>query len=156
GDDGNGTLDPAEVWSYSAPYAVTQADIDAGHGLGSEETRAGPAGPPGLPPTHSPDVPVTIDQTPRPAIDKVVYQSTVTTPQEVTYTVTVENTGNVGFAAADVVLGDSLQTARGPITLTLSGPDGDDGNGRLDPAEIWTYTTRYAVTQTDIDAGQSL
>src|SRR4029079_4926783 len=63
---------------------------------------------------------------------------------EITYTVTVLNDGNVTLT--DVTVDDPLCT-----------PDfqsGDTGNDQiLGVGELWTYTCTYAVTQDDVDSG---
>ncbi|PQB04811.1 DUF7507 domain-containing protein [Aureitalea marina] len=66
---------------------------------------------------------------------------------EITYTFTVYNTGNVSLSnveVEDLLLGG-----------ILAGPDsGDnDNDGLLDVNEEWIYTGSYLITQADIDAG---
>ena len=74
----------------------------------------------------------------------------------ITYTVTVENTGNVTLNTP--VLTDSMtriETGR-PTFLTtpfvLQSGD-DNGDDFLDVDEVWTYTATYELTQSDINAG---
>lgn len=57
----------------------------------------------------------------------------------VTYTYYVENTGDEDIN--DVLVVDDTC---GPLT----GPTGDDGDGLLNPAEIWTYTCSMILTDT--------
>jgi gliding motility-associated-like protein len=63
------------------------------------------------------------------------------------YTFTIVNTGNVPLS--DVVLLDPF------LGGEIPGPDsGDDnGNGLLDPDEVWIYTATYAVTLDDLNNG---
>ncbi|MCK7590038.1 hypothetical protein M0G43_05580, partial [Subsaxibacter sp. CAU 1640] len=67
--------------------------------------------------------------------------------ETITYTFTVTNEGNASIT--NVVLDDPM--LGGTIALTSGDTDSD---GELDVDEIWIYTSDYAVTQTDIDAGQ--
>ncbi|KAA3623734.1 MAG: DUF11 domain-containing protein, partial [Flavobacterium sp.] len=70
--------------------------------------------------------------------------------QDITYTFTVSNLGNV--AITDVQVNDPLIDPVNPIP----GPDsGDtDNDGELDTNEVWTYTATYTVVQGDIVNGQ--
>jgi uncharacterized repeat protein (TIGR01451 family) len=61
----------------------------------------------------------------------------------ITYLIVVTNTGDVNLT--NVVVTD-------PLIETLTGPaESKDTDGVLNPAETWTYTGCYAVTQEDID-----
>jgi uncharacterized repeat protein (TIGR01451 family) len=146
GDDTNpGVLDVGETWTYTASYDVTQADIDAGDDLvnvataDSNET-----------PEDTDTETVTVSQTPGLNIIKLADVASVDDADDViTYTITVENTGNVSLTG--VVVTDDLATS-GPTFVS-----GDDTNpGVLDVGETWTYTASYDVTQADIDAGDDL
>ncbi|HLC01781.1 MAG TPA: hypothetical protein VJK02_01970, partial [Anaerolineales bacterium] len=74
---------------------------------------------------------------------------------DITYTITVVNTGNVALNGIEVV--DQVDSQL-PVTLdnsTVAG-DGTPGdpptpNGILDVGETWTYTFIYDVPQSDID-----
>ena len=68
---------------------------------------------------------------------------------QVTYTITVENTGNVDLT--NVVLDDSFADAGASY---LSGDT--DIDGVLDTDEIWTYSAQYTVTQDDLNSGADL
>ena len=57
------------------------------------------------------------------------------------YLYTVENTGN---ASLIIVLKDDQ-------TEEIVGPEGDDGNGLLDPGESWEYTSSYLIECTGIE-----
>ena len=61
----------------------------------------------------------------------------------INYTITVTNTGDVDLIDVSVV--DTL--------LSLDGPFGDDSDGRLNPAETWTYTGSHTVTGEDLCDG---
>lgn len=75
--------------------------------------------------------------------------------QVVTYTLLVENTGNVTL---DVGAIDDTMTRRNGTSTTLDAPfaylSGDtDDDGRLDVDEVWTYKAEHTITQSDINAG---
>ena len=66
----------------------------------------------------------------------------MTAGDTIDYSVTVENTGNVGLTS--VTVSDPL------VTLALT--SGDVANaGVLDTSETWTYTGSYTITQADLD-----
>ncbi|MCV2866671.1 DUF11 domain-containing protein, partial [Defluviimonas sp. WL0075] len=66
----------------------------------------------------------------------------------ITYTVTVENTGNVALTASDV--SDALEGADQVLALDPTSDAGDDGV--LSVGETWTYTSSHSVTQEDLDS----
>jgi uncharacterized repeat protein (TIGR01451 family) len=124
-----GTLVPGEVATYSVTYTLTQADIDAG-GLENTATASGTSIRGGAVSDPSPAVPAPITQTPSLAVVKSVGAVEVLFPtvNRVTFTITVENDGNVtqqnlrvtDDLAAFVAPGTLLDTAY-PITTTVSG-----------------------------------
>ena len=87
---------------------------------------------------------------------KAVNLANITTPQTLTYTITVKNTGTI--AQHVPVITDTLSNGSA-LTLT-SGPtltSGDAGTlGTLDIGETWVYTATYAVTQANIDNGATI
>ena len=88
------------------------------------------------------------------AITKTASVSSVSAPGTITYTISVENTGNVQLTG--LTISDALTQGGSPRTLA-SGPtysSGDtDADGRIDTNETWIYTATYSVTQSDIDNG---
>src|SRR5690606_7305509 len=61
----------------------------------------------------------------------------------INYTVTVTNTGNVthlNTVVANPLLGGNMIN-----------PTGDNGNGELEPREVWTYVGFYTTTQVDFE-----
>ncbi|MFC0261598.1 DUF7507 domain-containing protein, partial [Fontibacter flavus] len=139
----NGVLDIGEAWVYSAVYAATQSDIDAGDDLvntafvNTNETSE-----------QSATATTTITQSPSLTISKTVDATNISAPQDLTYTITVTNTGNVsltGVAVTDPFAGGA----------TLESGDADN-DGVLDIGEAWVYSAVYAATQSDIDAGDDL
>ncbi len=146
-DAAAGNLDLDETWTYTISYTTTQADIDANTDLintvtaETEETDE----------VKDATAETPVSYKPLFTMEKVVDLDTITAPGTLTYTITVENTGNVTLTNPDLT--DVISA--GPIT---SGPtlSGDNGNGELDVGETWTYTVTYDATQDDIDAGADI
>ena len=136
--------DAVDNTTFTGTYTLTQADIDAGTFTniatvsGRFRNREY---------TASDDDTQTILRIYSLTIAKVVDMITISTPGILTYTITVNNTGNVSLTG--VVLTDDLA---GTATLT----SGDDGDGILEVGEAWIYTASYNATQADIDAGTAL
>ncbi|NYE96133.1 putative repeat protein (TIGR01451 family) [Psychromicrobium silvestre] len=143
-----GTLAPGEVVTATATYAVTQADIDAGHVANSATTTGTPpTGPAVTPPAGTTDTPLVAN--PAMAFSKTADASAVQNPavvgDVVTYNLTATNTGNVTLTG--VVINDGL-VGLSPLTYTWPGTA-----GTLTPGQTVTATATYAITQADIDAG---
>ncbi|WP_347109245.1 hypothetical protein AAHB33_01195 [Paenarthrobacter sp. S56] len=143
-----GTLQPGETVTATATYAITQADIDAGHVANTATTKGTP--PRGIPVTPAPestDTPLT----PAPAMEfsKTADASAIQQPSQVgnqiTYLFTARNTGNVKLT--NVSIDDPL---KGLSALAYVWPGTP---GTLQPGETVTATATYAITQADIDAG---
>ena len=156
GDDGDGVLQETETWIYEADYVITQEDIDAGEVI-NQATAEG---------TDPDGTVVTDDSGSTVATDEVTTTELCQTPaiaivkrssyddggdcsqvgEEINYTFTVTNEGNVSLASVNVT---------DPLIATINGPTGDtDGDGELDVTEEWEYTGVYVITQDDIDAGE--
>ncbi|HJS37726.1 MAG TPA: hypothetical protein VJ789_06295, partial [Burkholderiales bacterium] len=134
--DGDTELDVNETWNYSATYAVTQDDIDAGfvYNLATADSEESEQ--------DTDDHNEPLPQNPALAVSKSPDKPAVDAAgQIIAYTILVENTGNVTLT--NVVVND-------PMLLDLAYFSGDDGNNKLDVDEIWTYTGTYAVQQSDI------
>ena len=87
--------------------------------------------------------------TPALTVVKTVDLTAISAPGTLTYTITVDNTGNVNLTS--VVLSDDLA---GVATLDLAT---DPANvGVLDVGETWVYTATYVATATDISVGVTL
>jgi uncharacterized repeat protein (TIGR01451 family) len=143
-----GTLLPGETVTATATYAITQADIDAGH-VANNATTTGtpPVGPPVTPPPGETDTPLT----PAPAMTftKTADASAVQSPSKVgdriTYNFTAKNTGNVKLTKVSIT--DPL-AGLSALTYTWPGTPGE-----LLPGQTVTATATYAITQADINAG---
>ncbi|MFE4198676.1 VWA domain-containing protein, partial [Paenarthrobacter sp. NPDC056912] len=143
-----GTLLPNESVTATATYAITQADIDAGHVANSATTTGNPpTGPPVTPPPGTTDTPLT----PAPAMEftKTADASGIQNPSvvgdQITYTFTSTNTGNVKLTG--VTINDPLA---GLSALAYVWPGTP---GELLPGQSVTATATYAITQADIEAG---
>ncbi len=89
-------------------------------------------------------------------IGKLVNQANITSPQTLTYTITVANTGNIPLTGP--VITDTLSNGSA-LTLT-SGPTLTSGDaaplGVINVGETWIYTATYAVTQANINNGSTI
>jgi large repetitive protein len=76
-----------------------------------------------------------------------------TAGQTITYTITVDNTGNASLTT--IVVTDTLLLGTSSRTLT-TGPTrtaGDTNNNNImEASETWTYTATYVVTQADLNS----
>lgn len=152
-------LKPGDTARFTASYTVTQEDVDTDTTLSNTASVTSESPPGTTPPTGevTVDVPV-VAAGPQIEVTKVADDSDVQTPaqigDEIVYTITVRNTGNVTLTAPNLT--DVLSTANGdPLTIpapSFTGGDTDGGND-LDLTETWTYTTTFALDQAAIDAG---
>ncbi|MEE4195013.1 MAG: sortase [Anaerolineae bacterium] len=144
------SLDPGDSDSttFTGTYAITQTDIDAGHFYNEAEVSGEDPG--GDPVTDDDDHDEPIGQNPGIEIIKTgsLDMNVVGDPgiaevgDEINYTFTVTNTGNVTLTNVTVNdLVGGISVSGGPVTL--------------DPGEVdtLTFTAVYALTQADIDAG---
>ncbi|MEM8979354.1 MAG: Ig-like domain-containing protein [Pseudomonadota bacterium] len=144
-------LGVGETWVYGLSYAVTQADLDNGADLvnsASVTTTQGAGG--------SNSATTTLTQTPSFTLVKSVDKATLSAPGTLTYSVVIENTGNLSLTGGSLI--DTLTQGGAPRTLT-SGPDlsGDlDTDGVLDVGETWIYAAQFAAQQSDIDDGADI
>ena len=144
--------------TYSATYAITQADIDADVFTNQASITGGYTDASGAPqstsdlsgPTSGTDAPTRVEniQDGQITLVKTIDETGLSSPAQVgdvlTYDFIIENTGNVTLN--NVTLTDTLPG------LTLSGaPIANMAPGDIDTA---TYTATYTVTQADIDAGR--
>ncbi|UGU16519.1 DUF11 domain-containing protein [Sinomicrobium kalidii] len=147
------TLVPGESGTATVMYTITQSDVDNG-GV-SNQALAGGQDPNGDPiedesgtgednddPTETP-----IEQTPAIVLVKTGEYADTNNNQmadagdEITYTFTVTNTGNV--TVADITVDDDLTETVGlPITPAI-----------LAPGEEGTVTATYTITRADVDSG---
>ena len=143
-----GVLAPGQTVTATATYAITQADIDAGHVVNSaHSTGTPPQGPPVGSPDDGTDSP--LPPAPDLGIVKSADSSALQTPPRVgdtiTYTMVVTNTGNVTLTGVSIT--DRLPGVSVPTIVWPAAP------GVLLPLQTATGTATYQLTQADIDAG---
>jgi uncharacterized repeat protein (TIGR01451 family) len=143
----SGPLAPGASVTCTASYTATQADLDNGV-ISDTATASGdaPAGTAVTSPPSPKEIPVV--QTPAVTIVKASTTSTVTDlGQQIPYTFTVTNTGNVTLT--NVAVTDTVTSPSTPANLTaVSCPA-----GTLAPGTAMTCTATYTVTQADLDNG---
>jgi uncharacterized repeat protein (TIGR01451 family) len=137
-------LNVGETWIYTADYEVTQADIN----LGTDIVNTASVVTTELPTAETASATTTITQAPGLTIAKVANPTSIAAPGVITYTITVENTGNVNLTS--VAVSDDFA---GGATF-VSGDESD--TDVLNVGETWIYTADYEVTQDDIDAGTDI
>ena len=141
-DNGNGLLDPDDVWRYTGVYTLTQQDIDAGyvenvaavigiapngHQVGDEDD-------------HTEDLPWHLAI----SLEKVGTFSDENADgyadpgETIVYEFTVTNTANVTLRNVELI------DARLGQTVSID---------ELAPGEVWKHTVNYVLTQQDIDGG---
>lgn len=133
------TLIPGESTKGSATYTITQADMDRGSVYNEASTTGTP--PKGLDkPTDDDDVTITSNRIPGIELGKKADTEIYELGQEVTYTFTVTNTGNVTLI--DVVVEDPMFKE---VVLEKT---------TLLPKESTTGTATIVMTQSNVDAGK--
>jgi uncharacterized repeat protein (TIGR01451 family) len=155
--DSDNILDVNEVWTYSATYVLTQANVDAAAGVtdGVSNTVSATANnPQGTPVAPTPGgstltAETTIPASPSLTIDKTADTAgPLTVGQVVNYTYLVTNTGNVTISGVDVnetAFNGTGSPAPNPTTT---------GSTTLAPGGTVTFIASYTVTQADIDTLQ--
>jgi uncharacterized repeat protein (TIGR01451 family) len=165
---GAGTsFEPIDVWTWSATYTLTQADVDAGGLVNTASVT-------GTPPTGNPvtdisdngndtdgnttDDETTLTITSAPAFDVVktvvpfADDTLVQAGEVVTFNIAVANNGNVTLN--DLVLTDTLTRSDGevliPDSITLTQGAADT---QVEVGETLIFTVLYTLTQADVDAG---
>lgn len=174
GDGGvAGTMEPGEVWTYTASHTVTQANMDDGNDLVNTVTFN-----PAETTQQTASATTTITTNASLNVQKVATfgggpttangsTDNVSLGTTLTYTYTITNTGNQtisGISLADVHLGNGPPPAPDADTGTLTdnAPAGGSSNGTtgdgewdaLGPNDVLTVTATYIVTQSDVDGLQ--
>ena len=137
---GSGPLAPTATTSCTANYTIVQADLDAG----SITNTATATTTYGVTPVTSLPASKTINavQSPALALTKGTNSATYDhVGQVITYTFTIQNTGNVTLA--------------GPFSVSDSklGAISSCGSGPLAPTATTSCTANYTIVQADLDAG---
>jgi uncharacterized repeat protein (TIGR01451 family) len=140
------TLAPGVVdaTTFTATYALTQADIDAGTFTNIATVTGTP--PTGAPVTDTDDDTQTMNEQPSILLVKSVDDATdVTAGQVLTYTYMVTNNGNTtlnNVSVADIHNGTGTLGTISPAVIAS-----------LAPLAVTIFTATYTVTQEDIDLG---
>jgi uncharacterized repeat protein (TIGR01451 family) len=154
--DSDNILDVNEVWTYSATYVLTQANVDAAAGVtdGVSNTVSATANnPQGTPVAPTPGGSTLTAETTIPAAPSLTIDKTadtagpLTVGQVVNYTYLVTNTGNVTISGVDVNETAFNGTGTAPTPTTT-------GSTTLAPGGTVTFIASYTVTQADIDTLQ--
>jgi uncharacterized repeat protein (TIGR01451 family) len=138
-------LAPGENTTFTAIYTITQMDIDNG-------TYTNTASVNGKYPDNNDITDTDSDtqnfiQTPSIKVSKVANPLTYHRVGDlITFTVSVQNTGNVTLDLADTDITD--------VQIGLTYVSGDiNSNQKLDVGETWNYAGTYTITQSDLNAG---
>ncbi len=155
-----GQLNVGETWTWTATYAVTQADFDSTGDLTNLATFDTAQ----TLPSNSAPATTTLTRTPSFTIAKSANDTTdVVAGQTLTYTYVVTNNGNItidGISIADVHGGSGPapvpagETLTGDVAPLADSTDATPGNGIwsvLRPGDSVTFTGTYLVTQVDVD-----
>jgi uncharacterized repeat protein (TIGR01451 family) len=142
------TLAAGESRTYNTSYTLTQDDIDDwGGGDGDIDNTASADSNETDPVTASAEVPVV--QSPSLNIDKEADegQTADEAGEKLTYTITVENTGN------QTLTGVTVSDPNADADSIVRGQDvvGDNDN-LLEVGETWLYTASHTLTQEEIDS----
>ena len=148
---------------FEASYALTQEDLDAGSV--SNQATGSASDPQGNPvedlsggtPDDDEVTETTLPSEPGALVTKTADTSGLSTPvavgDEVVFTITIENTGNVTLAPTGIV-DTPTDFDGGAMTAVMGVIAGDlDGDGLLDVDETWSVTATVELTQEAIDAG---
>lgn len=141
-----GPLAPGAQLVCTTSYTVTQADVDAGKITNSATTTGTPPGTGTIPPV-SPPSEVTVPTPPAPAVTMVKtsdVQSISHAGQQITYTFTVTNTGNVTVTKPTIQEGTF--TGHGK----LSAPECPALTAGLAPGQVLECTATYTVVAADL------
>ena len=156
---------PARKWVISAlslGLMASTAIPASGQSIVNEATVNGTFGPSDTPlypsgsePTDDATVPLVTAQ-PFYVVNKAVSDPDAAVAGDtLTYTITVQNTGNVTLTIPTITdPGPSFDggTTFQPLTTGPTLASGDDGDNLFEVGETWVYQATYQLTQADIDA----
>ena len=152
------TLDPGEIKTIEASYTVEQPAADTGE-VNNTANVVGTAPDGTTVDASQTDVQALIDLSPEISIEKTSddpSDGTWDLGDTITYTIAVENTGNVTLS--DVTVTDILESLATPAdTLSLTSGPAYSGTGTfdgvLDVGETVSYEATFEITQAAVDAG---
>ena len=141
---GTNVMEPDEVATAKATYAITQEDIDNGQVInnavvtGTDEENADV--------TDDDDAETVIEENPSIKIEKEVDKTEIDNAKagdQLTYTFTATNTGNV-----------TLTKCKFTDDLSIEGLKWDSKIATMAPGQAISGTATYTLTQADIDSGK--
>lgn len=160
----NNLLDVGETWTYTATYVILLDDVNAGgfqntatasalDQLGNPASDVSDDGDDGDGNTVNDPTVVQITSEPSLEVEKVVTTPGLVATDEVLFTITARNTGNVTLDTP--VIADTLTQIDGtPVGGTVAAPVLISGNAAgIAPGEAWVWEVRYTLVQDDVDAG---
>jgi len=131
----------------SAPYKVSQMDIDSGHGLRNVAVATGKDGDDDVTSPED-DATVDIDRHPAVSVVKTVDKATASVGDKLTYTLTVTNTGNVTVSIKDFA---DVFTGKGPWAASVTKCTPESLALRLAPGQKLVCTMApYTVVLADV------
>lgn len=150
-------LSLGEVWTYTASYAVSQAELDAGAArINTVAVTATNQG--GTQVSDTASARTNLLGNPSLSVTKTLVSGpnpATAAGQVLNYQIVVRNTGNVNQTG--VALTDTVASGAGSTVLTTAGPtESGAADGILALNETWTYTASYTVAQADIDDGREI
>ncbi|WP_188375415.1 DUF7507 domain-containing protein, partial [Winogradskyella haliclonae] len=165
-DNSDNLLDTNETWVFTATYAVTQENIDAGNVTNQATVQGTSTGPnQDIVTDLSDDNTITENN---PTVTTLCNSASVNIVkvgvfnnenlnecselgETITYTITVTNPSNTSLGNVQVT--DSLlDNATPAIPLQFDASSDLDNDNELDPNETWIYTADYPITEDDIIA----
>ncbi|MBW4721428.1 DUF7507 domain-containing protein [Saccharothrix obliqua] len=141
------SLAPGKVLTCTATYRITQPDLDSGRVTNSAFAEGTPPG--ATTPTRSPETQTAVDTDRRPGVSVIKSASADgvdAAGEEVTYSFSVTNTGNVTLT--EVRVDEAAFSGTGAVPAATCPP------GPLAPGATTTCTATYTATQADVDAGR--
>lgn len=152
------SLLPGASAIVSAPYTVTQADVDAGFVLNSAVAHS--TAPGGVPvDSNESEAEIKIDMNGALVLSKDVDKTHLEGAEArpgttLSYSFSVRNNGNVTLSNVDIE--DFLEGASDVGIDWASSTDDATGEGALSPGEAVSASASYDIRQSDIDAGSVL
>lgn len=130
------TLAAGESMTCTGTYTITQADVDAGRVVNTATVTG--TSPSGDQVTDTDDATYPVEQEPELTVDKQPAVGTIEVGNEISYPITVTNTGNTTLTSLTLV--DSITT---DVSCDVD---------QLAPGESAECVALYTVTQADVDA----
>ncbi len=152
--NGNGLLDPGEIWVYTGSHTLTQPEIDAG--VYTTQLTVNALDPNNATISDLTDDPITnADNDPTKTYFDLVSEIDVKKQDvlplfvmvgnDITYTLTVTNNGNTSLSNINIT---------DPNAQNITYVSGDtNNNNQMEPSETWIYSATHTITQADMDAG---